>query len=554
MQIIIPMSGFGERFRKAGYTIPKPLIVVEDKPIIAHVIDLFPGEHDFYFICNNHHLENETFNLKKILNKYCPTGNILGIEPHKLGPIHAVLQIKEKINLKKPTIVNYCDFTCYWDYSRFKETVLSNGCDGAIPAYKNFHPHTLGTTNYAYMKELDGWLNDIQEKKPFTTNRMNEFASSGTYYFKTAELMYNSFQATVNEKLNVGGEYYVSLAYKKLLNEDKKILVYPLQHFMQWGTPEDLNEYQEWSQVFRKLNKNDEIDAHIKANGTLIVPMAGLGKRFADEGYKKTKPLINVSGRSMVSTAIKSLPKADKNMFVLRKNMDGYNQIKVELSKNFSNSSFTSLTKLTDGQAITTLEGLKELKKERKNVIYEPITVAACDNAIVFNQKKYQNILDKGDFDVLVWGAINHANSKRYPEMFGWINYDQKTMNVNNISVKKPIDKSLSQPIVIGMFTFKNAKILEQSINQLMKNENKINNEFYLDSTVNEAINLGLNCKVFIIDHFISFGTPNDLKTFEYWQSCFSKWNSHPYSLSNDSFIPKDKINLLKREYAKFDA
>ena len=34
MQIIIPMSGFGERFRSAGYTVPKPLIVVDGKPAI----------------------------------------------------------------------------------------------------------------------------------------------------------------------------------------------------------------------------------------------------------------------------------------------------------------------------------------------------------------------------------------------------------------------------------------------------------------------------------------------------------------------------------------
>ena len=47
MQIVIPMSGFGERFRKAGYTLPKPLIVIDGKPIIAHVIDMFPGETDF---------------------------------------------------------------------------------------------------------------------------------------------------------------------------------------------------------------------------------------------------------------------------------------------------------------------------------------------------------------------------------------------------------------------------------------------------------------------------------------------------------------------------
>jgi len=37
MQIIIPMSGFGERFKKAGFLLPKPLIEVEGKPIIASI-------------------------------------------------------------------------------------------------------------------------------------------------------------------------------------------------------------------------------------------------------------------------------------------------------------------------------------------------------------------------------------------------------------------------------------------------------------------------------------------------------------------------------------
>ena len=44
------MSGFEERFRKVGYKAPKPLIEIEGKPIIAHVIDMFPGEQEFIFI------------------------------------------------------------------------------------------------------------------------------------------------------------------------------------------------------------------------------------------------------------------------------------------------------------------------------------------------------------------------------------------------------------------------------------------------------------------------------------------------------------------------
>jgi NDP-sugar pyrophosphorylase family protein len=47
MQVVIPMSGFGERFRRAGYAVPKPLIEIVDKPIIAHVVEMFPSETDF---------------------------------------------------------------------------------------------------------------------------------------------------------------------------------------------------------------------------------------------------------------------------------------------------------------------------------------------------------------------------------------------------------------------------------------------------------------------------------------------------------------------------
>ena len=38
MQLIIPMSGIGNRFIQAGYKIPKPLIEVEKKIIIMFAI------------------------------------------------------------------------------------------------------------------------------------------------------------------------------------------------------------------------------------------------------------------------------------------------------------------------------------------------------------------------------------------------------------------------------------------------------------------------------------------------------------------------------------
>ena len=174
MQIIVPMSGFGKRFLDAGYKIPKPLIIVDDKPIICHVIDLFPKESNVLFICNEDHLQNKTFKMKEIILDYLPTAKIFSIQAHKKGPIHAILEIKSEINKNNPTVVNYCDFSCYWNWSNFKEYAETSNCDGIIPAYKGFHPHSLNNANYAFIKNDGSEIVDIQEKQPFTSNKMNE--------------------------------------------------------------------------------------------------------------------------------------------------------------------------------------------------------------------------------------------------------------------------------------------------------------------------------------------------------------------------------------------
>ena len=165
MKIVIPMSGFGERFRAAGYSIPKPLIEIDSKPIIAHVVDMFPGETDFIFICNNDHLQNCSYDMEAILHEICPSAQVVGIASHKLGPVHAINQIKNLLDPSDQVVVNYCDFSCYWDWTDFKSFVNETDCAGAIPGYRGFHPHSLGTTNYAYMREQAGWVSDIQEKK-----------------------------------------------------------------------------------------------------------------------------------------------------------------------------------------------------------------------------------------------------------------------------------------------------------------------------------------------------------------------------------------------------
>ena len=166
MQIIIPMSGIGKRFIDVGYSDPKPLIQVDGKPMIHHVIELFPGETEFHFICNDSHLQNTS--MKKILLDKIPSAKIHEVSVNnRKGPVDAVLQIQESISDSEECIVSYCDYGTSWNYNDFLTEMRTKNCDGGIASYIGFHPHMLGSDNYAFMKHTDMWVSDIQEKATF---------------------------------------------------------------------------------------------------------------------------------------------------------------------------------------------------------------------------------------------------------------------------------------------------------------------------------------------------------------------------------------------------
>ena len=72
IQLVVPMSGIGKRFKDAGYNIPKPLIKVGSKEIINHVVNMFEKIERVIFICNEEHLNDKNLNLRKLLKNLHP--------------------------------------------------------------------------------------------------------------------------------------------------------------------------------------------------------------------------------------------------------------------------------------------------------------------------------------------------------------------------------------------------------------------------------------------------------------------------------------------------
>ncbi|PIP89163.1 MAG: hypothetical protein COW01_00285 [Bdellovibrionales bacterium CG12_big_fil_rev_8_21_14_0_65_38_15] len=526
------MSGLGQRFIDAGYQDPKPLICIDNKPIIEHVVNLFPNESNFIFICNKDHLEKT--NMRAILNKIAPKGKIIELERHKYGPVYAVSKAFDSINDDEEVIVNYCDFSTYWDYSDFLKHTRNRCADGAIPAYKGFHPHMLGSTNYAFIKQQNQWLEQIKEKEPFTNDRMAEYASNGTYYFKSGAILKKYFQQALDNDLNVNGEYYVSLVYNELVKDGLKVSVFEIQHMLQWGTPLDLEEYRYWSNLFTSLSSLGLTINHHKFN--IVVPMAGAGKRFSDEGYLNPKPMIPVSGSAMIKQVLKTLGSAEQYYFVCQKSLAKNDDFQTCVSKN-SNSKIIKVDQLTQGQACSANLAVEEIKNKN------PILITTCDSAIIFESRKLKEVC-KDDPDLVVFTFKNYPGANKNPQMYGWV--QSINSKIINTSIKKPLSPTpQNDEGIVGTFYFKDKDIYQKCLKYLETNKMLINNEFYIDSMIEAALQLGLVAKSIIVDQFLCFGTPNDLKTFNYWQSFFHKCSWHPYTIDNDKMVDQDQKQSL---------
>lgn len=544
MQIVIPMSGSGQRFLDAGYTLPKPLIEVDGRPMIEYVLKMFPGEENFIFICRDEHLK--TTNMREILTHIAPKCQIIESEPAKKGPVYAVSKAFDLIEDEGEVIVSYCDFSKYYDYKDFLKHTRDRDADGAITSYRGYHPHMLYPTNYAFQRSENQWMLEIREKEPFTDNRMEEFASDGMYYFKRGSDLKKYYQRMLDEDINLNGEYYSSLPYNLMVADGLKVSIYKIQHMLQWGTPRDMEEYQQWSDYFRAITETPKNIEPPKKSISLI-PMAGRGSRFTAEGYTTPKPLIEVSGKPMVIQAAVALPKSEKHIFVcLKEHLDNY-PIEKEIKAVEPNAKIIPLSEVTEGQACTCELGLKDEDLD------SPLVIAPSDWQALWDADKYSKLINDGETDAIVWSFKHSQMGALKPEAYGWIAADEND-TVTEVSVKKPVsDEPYNDHGVLAIFSFRKVSIFLEGLKYLYDNNIRVNNEFYVDSVMDALVKMGKNVKVFEASHYLTWGTPDEFKMYEYWQSFFHKCDWHPYTVYKDVFMNTEKASEYAARYEAFE-
>jgi NDP-sugar pyrophosphorylase family protein len=244
--------------------------------------------------------------------------------------------------------------------------------------------------------------------------------------------------------------------------------------------------------------------------------MAGAGSRFFNQGYIDPKPLLDVEGKPMVIQAVNCLPKTSKKIFICQNEHLSKYDIKNSIIEHYENAQILGIDYVTEGQACTC-----ELAFNNFDINEDkPVLISACDNGVYYDTKKYEELMNDGSVDVIIWSFSNNPTGKLYPQMYAWLDVDDNDV-IKRVSIKKPFQDVENKYAIIGTMLFKKGRYFKEGLSEIYGKNIRTNGEFYVDNMIEPLIALGYKCKIFDVTNYLCWGTPNDYKTYNYWYECF---------------------------------
>jgi HAD superfamily hydrolase (TIGR01509 family) len=231
MNVLIPMAGNGSRFKEAGYTFPKPLIDIKNKPMIQTVVENLNIDANFIFVIQKEH--REKYNLDLMLNLIAPNCQIVETDSVTEGAACTALLAKDLIDNDCPLFFANSDQFAEWDSTEFMYKMNESNADGGIVTFESTHPKW----SFAKINEK-GDVIEVAEKKP-----ISNIATVGYYYWKNGSDFVKYAEQMIEKNIRVNNEFYVCPVFNQAIEDGKKIKTFNVKGMWGLGTPEDLQYF-----------------------------------------------------------------------------------------------------------------------------------------------------------------------------------------------------------------------------------------------------------------------------------------------------------------------
>lgn len=236
----------------------------------------------------------------------------------------------------------------------------------------------------------------------------------------------------------------------------------------------------------------------------IVIPMAGISRRFAEAGYKKPKYMLEAGNVSLFRHSIDSFASYFKThpfLFIYRNFDNTGDFIRNECREaGVSNANFVELSEPTGGQAETVQLGLTQLNVSKDT----PVTIFNIDtirpNFVFPNDPTIMQ--SDGYLEVFVGEGLN----------WSFVKSEEHTNRALATTEKNPV----SNLCCTGLYHFAKAGFFLESYARERLNGPSQAGEYYVAPLYNHLIAQGLDIRYHVIPHLdvIFSGIPKEYEEF----------------------------------------
>jgi NDP-sugar pyrophosphorylase family protein len=491
MNILIPIAGEDRFFKADEYFFPKPLIEIAGTPMIElcvrNLVRQFPAAHFIFVVQNEHCTKYSLDGMLRILTKDRCT--IVRLNQSTKGALCSALLAIDHIPEEEPLAIVNGDQIIDADLGALIDRINAQEHDAAVVTFESLHPR------WSFVQVgPDGFVCEAAEKRVISRN-----AIAGFYYYRTGKLFIDAALRTLEYEASVGGAYFISQTLNNLVLEGRKIACRKIEaaSYHSFYSPQKVHEYERHVQNQAFLERPTARPAAKQIN--VVIPMAGLGSRFAKAGYTKPKPFIDVAGKTMIERVMDNLALEGARYILLarKEHLDSERETVNRLLA-LGNVEFLPIETMTEGTACTVLHARALIDDET------PLLIANCDQVVDFSCEAFVGDCWARGLD----GSILCFKDSKLDPKWSFAKTD-RTGIVTQVAEKVAI----SDLATVGLYLFRRGSDFVAGATDMLARNERVNNEFYTCPVYNHVIRNGgrVGVQEVRFEDMHGLGIPDDL-------------------------------------------
>jgi glucose-1-phosphate thymidylyltransferase len=225
MKVIIPLAGKGTRLRPHTHVVPKPMLKVAGKPVMAYILD------DLRTLGTVEQIIYITGHLKEKVEEFARGFGFPSVfveQAEQRGTADAVALARPYVD--QPVLIIFVDTIFDADLSIVKTT----DADGIIWVKEVEDYQRFGVV----VTDADGNMTRIVEKPQ---EPISKRANIGLYYIRNWRLLYEGIDHVLRQPPNLG-EYFLTDAFQYMIDRGAKLRVVDVEGWYDAGKLETLLE------------------------------------------------------------------------------------------------------------------------------------------------------------------------------------------------------------------------------------------------------------------------------------------------------------------------